>query len=63
MSKPAVKIVETYDEFMVEVLKGKGEEDKAEESLMPNPCDPLESLIPTWCPSIWIFYGSGISCI
>jgi len=37
MSKPAVKIVEGYDEFMGEVLKGKNEEEDKAESLMPTP--------------------------
>eukprot|EP01083_Nonionella_stella_P212808 768102_1 len=37
MSKPAVTIVETYEEFMGDVLKGKSGEDDKAESLMPAP--------------------------
>eukprot|EP01083_Nonionella_stella_P064639 168696_1 len=37
MSKPAVTIVETYDEFMGDVLKGKSGEDDKADSLMPAP--------------------------
>eukprot|EP01083_Nonionella_stella_P209785 760113_1 len=60
MSKPAVKIVETYDEFMVEVLKGKGEENKAE-SLLPTPCNPFESLVPTPCGAPQAGSSTGVA--